>query len=322
MLLEKSTMPTKRKAGRTFSRPYRRRRTRGARRGRSVYKHYKSHGYGGKVAKGMHNRTMAIQRAVFTNNYKRIAFTVDYTFHFHYASGQTQGSAFAWLLAFNANGMLRPFENSQSIYTHWNMVEQKHGTAGDPGRAVDGFGRWLGVTGTVATSPYQKYVVKGAKLTANLTPMARSSVIGSEVPDSHFHHHNALMIVPTTDMNHTNFNSAIFDWQQKRGVMQNNLNMPSAASNVATINPQQAKMSSGISPKKMLGAADLRDDPLNVGTASQDPAQSVGWMLSLQSRTPRDSTKGYFADHILRVKIDYTALLFDPTEFNSGEIID
>ena len=315
-------MPTKRKAGRSFSRPFRRRRTRGARRGRSVYKHYKSHGYGGKAAIGMRNRTMAIQRAVFTNNYKLVAFTVDYTFNFKYNVTSTQGSAFAWILAFNGNGMLRPFENAQSIYTHWNMVEQKSGTAGDPGRAVDGFGRWIGSTGVTATAPYQKYVIKGAKLTANLTPTQKSSTLGGgAVTDAMFHHHNALMVCPTTDMNHTNWNSAIYDWQQKRGIIQNNVNMASNLSSVGLANPQQAKISCGISPKKMLGAADLRDDPLNVGTGSQDPAQSVGWMLSLQSRTPRDATKGYFSDHILRVKIDYTALLFDPTEFNSGEII-
>lgn len=265
---------------------------------------------------------MAIQRAVFTNNYKLIGFTVDYTFHFRYAVSSTQGTVFAWVLAFNGNGMLRPFENAQSIYTNWNMVEQSHGTAGDPGRAVDGFSRWIGGTGSVATAPYQKYVIKGAKLTANLTPMARSSSIGDAVHDSQFHHHNALMICPTTDMNQAHWNSSIAHWQQKRGIIQNNVNMPSSPSNVAITQPQQAKISSGISPKKMLGAADLRDDPLNVGTFIQDPAQSVGWMLSLQSRTPQDVSRSYFTDHILRVKIDYTALCFDPTEFNSGEIID
>lgn len=314
-------MPSKRRAGHITSRRFKRRRTRGSRRGRSVYKHYKSHGYRGKVSTGMRNRTMAIQRAVFTNNYKLVAFTVDYTFHFHYAVSSTQGTSFAWVLAFNGNGMLRPFENAQSLYSHWNMVEQQHGTAGDPSRAVDGFGRWLGVTGTNATAPYTKYVIRGAKLTANLTPMSRSDNIGGAVTDSQFHHHNALMICPTTDMNVANWNTSIAHWQQKRGVMQNNINMASNLSSIGIANPQQAKMSSGISPKKMLGAADLRDDPLNVGNASQDPAQSVGWMLSLQSRTPKDESKGFFTDHILRVKIDYTALLFDPTEFNSGDII-
>lgn len=267
----------------------------------------------------MYNRTMAIQRAVFTNNYKLVAFTVDYTFQFHYNRAATQGTAFAWILAFNGNGMLRPFENGQSIYSGWDMVEQQHGTAGDPSRAVDGFGRWIGASELHPTAPYQKYVVKGAKLTANLTPTSKSSSI--EATDAHFHFHNALCVCPTTDMNQASFNASLPHWQQKRGIIQNNVNMPSNLSSVGLANPQQAKISSGISPKKMLGAADLRDDPLNVGTGAQDPAQTCGWMLSLQSRTPQDSTKGYFADHILRVKIDYTALLFDPTEFNSGEII-
>lgn len=314
-------MPKKRLSGRISRRPYKRRRTRGARSGRSVYKHYKSHGYGGRLATGMRNRTMAIQRAIFTNNYKLIAFTVDYTFHMHYNRASTQGSAFAWILAFNGNGMLRPFENSQSIYAGWNMVEQQHGTAGDPSRAVDGFGRWIGASELSPTAPYQKYVIKGAKLTANLTPMSKSSAIPNTVTDAMFHHHNALCVCPTTDMNHSSFNASLPHWQQKRGIIQNNLNMASNLSSVGLANPQQAKISSGIAPKKMLGAADLRDDPLNVGTGAQDPAQSCGWMISLQSRTPQDSTRGYFADHILRVKIDYTALCFDPTEFNSGEII-
>jgi len=316
-----TTMPKKRYSSQR-GRAMRRRRT-GRSKGRSVYKHYKSHGYSGKVSTGMKNRTMAIQRSVFTNNYKLIAFTVDYTFHFRYASGSTQGSTFAWILAFNGNGMLRPFENAQSIYSHWNMVEQKTGTAGDPGRAVDGFSRWIGGTSVIATAPYQKYVVKGAKLSANLTPMARNSDYpGTAVQDSQFHHHNALMCVPTTVLDQTKFNASIFDWQQKRGVIQNNINMPSAPSNVQITSPQQAKIVSGISPKKMLGAADLRDDPENHGTAIMDAPNSCGWMLALQSRTPRDSGRGFFSDHILRVKIDYTALCFDPTLFNSGEIID
>lgn len=291
--------------------------------GRSVYKHYKSHGYGGKAAIGMRNRTMAIQRAVFTNNYKLIAFTVDYTFHFHYTSGSSLGSAFAWILAFNGNGMYRPFENAQSIYTNWSMREQESGVTGDPQRAVEGFSRWIGDEASVSPSaPYAKYVVKGAKLTANLTPMNRSTAIGEAVTDSMFHHHNALMCVPTTDIDSTNFNAGISAWQSKRGVIQNNVNMASASSNVGIVNTQQAKIISGISPKKMLGAADLRDDPLNVGTYNTDPAQQCGWMLALQSRIPKDVTRGYFPDHILRVKIDYTALCFDPSSFNSGEIID
>lgn len=265
---------------------------------------------------------MAIQRAVFTNSYKLIAFTVDYTFHFSYSSGTTLPSKYAWVLAFNGNGMLRPFENAQSSYTHWTMREQSTGGAGDPGRPVQGFNRWIGGTGVAATAPYQKYVIKGAKLSANLTPTGRNSAYpGQSVPDTAFSHHNALCVVPTTDMDFTSFNSSLNDWQNKRGVVQSNICMVSQMTGGAMVNAQQAKITSGISPKKMLGAADLRDDPLNIGTVNADPAQTCGWMLSLQMRTPKDVTKTYISDHILRVKIDYTALCFDPTEFNSGEII-
>lgn len=319
----KPVMPKKRLAG-SSSRGYKRRRTGRSRSrpSRSVYRHYKSHGYSNRASRGMRNRTMAIQRAVFTNNYKLIAFTVDYTFHFSYSSGSTLPSKYAWVLAFNGNGMLRPFEDAQSYYTHWTMREQATGSAGDPGRPVEGFNRWIGGTGITATAPYQKYVVKGAKLTANLTPMGRNgSYPGSEVHDSAFSQHNALCCVPTTDMDKTHFNSSLNDWQNKRGIIQNNVCMVATPSNAAVVNGQQAKITSAISPKKMLGAADLRDDPLNHGTVIDDPSQTVGWFLSLQMRTPKDVTKSYIADHILRVKIDYTALCFDPTEFNSGEIL-
>ena len=101
--------------------------------------------------------------------------------------------------------------------------------------------------------------------------------------------HNALCCVPTTDMSYASFNSSLNDWQNKRGIIQNNVCMVASPSNVGTVSGQQAKITSAISPKKMLGAADLRDDPLNVGTVTQDPAQTVGWMLSLQMRTPNGS---------------------------------
>jgi hypothetical protein len=266
---------------------------------------------------------MAIQRAVFTNNYKLVSFTIDYTFHFSYASGSTLPSKYAWVLAFSGNGMLRPFNNAQSDYTHWSMREQDTGGNGDPGRPVEGFNRWIGGDAMLPTAPYQKYVVKGAKLTANLTPIGRNATYpGTSVPDSAFSHHNALMIVPTTDPKFDSYNAAIGHWQKKRGVIQGNTCMPASPSNASIVSGQQVKLSSGISPKKMLGAADLRDDPLNVGIVNQDPPQALGWMLALQMRTPKDVTKSYIGDHILRVKIDYTALCFDPTEFNSAEIIE
>jgi len=244
---------------------------------------------------------MAIQRAVFTNNYKLIGFTVDYTFHFSYSSTSTLPSKFAWILCFNGNGMLRPFTDAESDYTHWTMREQNSAGAGDPNRAVEGFGRWIGNEGVTATAPYTKYVIKGSKLTANLTPMGRNASYPdpAAVQDKFFSTHNALVCVPTTDPSLADFNAALPHWQNKRGVVQSNVCMVASPSNAAVVGGQQVKMSSGISPKKMLGAADLRDDPLNVGSVLQDPTKRVGWMLSLQMRTPKDVTKTYIADHTI-----------------------
>lgn len=272
-----------------------------ARRGRS---------YGAK-------RPKAIQTATAVPKTVLIKFKTDKTFVYNPATLPSGTDPLqTGFLDISMNNMVAPMSSAGSAGSWTAQV----GSAGDN---VEGLDQWVGT----AQGRYRNYVVLGSKVTVNsiaTQDIAAPGELGA--PSAHYVNNYAIGIHKCTngqsDVTTSTQLPTIqqFPYTRMRN-MQGNQNSSASTGTVS----QGARLSDNVSTKKWEGVSDVKDNAALISTidatgAVVAPAEGGKYQLFIASREPK-STGKQVPSQLVRVHVEYIALLTDPITSNNDPMI-
>ena len=294
-------MPTRKKNQKfTFTKGRKRRRaTRSRARGRQ---------YGNK-------RPMAIQRATAVPKTAMIKFVIDKTFLYK-APGLPSGSdpMKTGHMDVSCNNLLQPFNTGVSAGT-WTAQE---GATTD---SVEGLTEWVGSSG----GRYQKYMVLGAKIEVNSIASADIADPSDTNPAPYVSNYAIGIHKASTGRSDVTDTTSLPVIQKMPYTRQRNLTGALASSARDVV--QGGRLSDTYSAKKWEGVTNVKDNEKLHSTVTSSapgivaPAEGGKFQVFIASREPM-STGKQVPSQLMRVKVEYVALLTDPiTDDNDPMIV-
>lgn len=283
--------------------------SKGRKRSRAVKSRARGRQYGNK-------RPMAIQRATAVPKTAMIKFVIDKTFLYK-APDLPSGSdpMQTGHMDVSCNNLLQPFNTGVSAGT-WTAQE---GASTD---SVEGLTDWVGSSG----GRYQKFMVLGAKIEIN--SVASADISTSETGQDPYTNNYAIGIHKcTTGLDDVKSSTSLPVIQKMPYTRQRNLsgalsNQAGYAKNVV----QGGRLSDTYSAKRWEGVTNVKDNEKLHSTVTTTapgivaPAEGGKFQVFVASREPV-STGKQVPSQLMRVKVEYTALLTDPITSDNVPIV-
>lgn len=263
-------------------------------------------------------RPKAIQRATKVPKTAMIKFVIDKTFVYNppaLPSGTDPMKT--GHIDVSCNNLLQPFNTGASAGT-WTAQE------GSPTDSVEGLTDWVGTSG----GRYQKFMVLGAKIEVNSVASADLLQPGDPTAPPYTNNYAIGIHKCTTGLSDVTDTTSLPAIQKMPYTKQRNLSGTLSVLSQPSLQTvmQGGRLSDTYSAKKWEGVTNVKDNKSLHSTVTSTapgivaPAEGGKFQVFVATREPK-STGKQVPSQLMRVKVEYVALLTDPITSDNDPMV-